>query len=65
MAYSRDDVQPPIPHTLADPHPGEGIYWHLETFEVLDYNESLLTPPETVSNILLRQGLQSHLAQYN
>jgi len=48
MAYSRDDVQPTY---AGGPTPGKRHLLTPRDFEVLDYNESLLTPPETVSNI--------------
>jgi len=48
MAYSRDDVQPPY---AGGPTPGRRHLLTPRDFEVLDYNESLLTPPETVSSI--------------
>jgi len=48
MTYSRDEVQPPY---TGGPTPGRRHLLTPRDFEVLDYNESLLTPPETVSNI--------------
>jgi len=45
MAYSRDDVQPPYAGGLT---PGRRLT--PRDFEVLDYNESILTPLETISN---------------
>jgi len=47
MAYSRDDVQLPYAggRTLGRRH-----LLTPRDFDVLDYNESLLTPPETVSH---------------
>jgi len=53
MAYSGDDVQPPYAGGLAPERD------HLLTprdFEVLDYNEPLLTPQETVSIIRAVDG---------
>jgi len=38
------------PHTLADT-PGKRPLLTPGEFEVLDYDESLLTPPDTVSNV--------------
>jgi len=37
------------PPTLADPHPGEDLYWHQET--LLCWIISPLTPPETVCSL--------------
>jgi len=48
MAYFKgsDDVQPPY---AGGPTPGKRLLLTLGEFEVLDYDESLLTPPDTVS----------------
>jgi len=46
MAYSRDDVQPPY---TGGPTPGRRLLLTPGEFEVLNYDESLLTPPDTVS----------------
>jgi len=48
MAYSTDNVQSPY---VGGPTHGRSELLTSRDFEVLDYNESLLTPPETVSNI--------------
>jgi len=50
MAYSRDDVQPSY---AGGPTPRRRHQLTPRDFEVLDYNEFLLTPTETVSNIRL------------
>jgi len=47
MAYSKgDDVQPPYTGGLT---PGRGFLLTPRDFEVMDYDEFLLTPPDTVS----------------
>jgi len=46
MAYSRDDVKPPY---TGGPTPGKRLLLTPGEFEVLDYDESLLTLPDTVS----------------
>jgi len=48
MAYSRDDVQPPY---TGGPTPGRRLLLTPIDFDVLDYDESPLTPTETNSNI--------------
>jgi len=48
MAYSRDDVQPPY---AGGPTSGRRPLLTPRDFDVLDYDEAPLTPPETVSNI--------------
>jgi len=46
MAYSRDDVKTPY---TGEPTPGRIALLTPGEFEVLDYDESLLTPSDTVS----------------
>jgi len=46
MAFSKDDFQPPY---TGGPTPGKRLLLTPGEFEVLDYDESLLTPPDTVS----------------
>jgi len=49
MAYSKgDDVQPPYTGGLT---PGRRLLLTPGDFEVLDHDESLLTPPDTVSTV--------------
>jgi len=48
MAYSKDVVQPPY---AGGPTTGRRPLLTPRDFEVLDYNETILTPPEKVSNI--------------
>jgi len=57
MAYSR--VQTPY---AGGPTPGRRPLLTLRDFDVLDYDESPLTPPETISNIRvdgIRRGTES------
>jgi len=46
MAYSRDDIQPPYTGGLT---PGRMAILTPRDFNMLDYDESPLTPPDTVS----------------
>jgi len=46
MAYSREDVQPPY---TGEPTPGRRLLLTPGDFDMLDYDESPLTPPDTVS----------------
>jgi len=46
MAYSREDVQPPY---TGGPTPGRRLLLTPGDFQVLDYDESHITSPDTVS----------------
>jgi len=46
MAYSREDIQPPY---TGEPTPGRRLLLTPGDFDMLDYEESPITPPGTVS----------------